>query len=348
MSFAIATIQKKLKKITLVNLVRRIPNPDIVEYLLPRLYYYLKLMPESIVLDIVSRCNSACPFCTKTLLDVKGDTMSEEVFYKTVDEAKKLGIKSCRLYTTGEPLLHPKFAEFIAYLHKNKFTTFLSTNGQFLNRHFEAVSLIDYVKFSIEGWDKDSFEYYRKNCKFDVVHDNLKRFKEFLKTKKNRPYVTIGCMMIKESNIEKFCETWGDLVDRIDPYPTQEMFHWKEGKIELLSFNKSPRLMNNMYKWVPNNKKRQFCSDPFAHLYISPKGNGFICCSDFEEHFDMGNMKKNKLIDIIQSSIRRKTQKQFIDQKFNICEGCTTFLKLDKESQVQFDHQIEPLANRKA
>ena len=242
-------LHKFMQKFTLVNLIKHIPNKRIRDYFLPRLYYYFNVLPDTIILDISSKCNSACPFCPRTILEIKGTNMPDDIFYKAVDQAHALGIRKCRLYSTGEPLLHPHIDQFIKYVkQKNFIHIHVSTNGQFADKHFEALSMADEVKFSIEGWDQESYEFYRKNCDFEKVQNNLREFKKYLSVKTKRPLTTIALMVMKETNMQKFFGAWADTVDRILIYPTSNVFDWDaKDRIEFLSFDASPRLKENLY-----------------------------------------------------------------------------------------------------
>jgi len=340
-----SSLIKKIKKITILKIVKRIPNKRIRNYILPRLYYYMKFRPNHLMLDISSKCNSACPFCPRTILidEIKGGkNMQPEIFYKAVDGAHKLGIRSCQLYTTGEPLLHPNIDEFIKHLKSKGFHTMISTNAQFLDKHFEALSLLDEVKISIEGWDKESYEYYRKNCDFEKVQSNLVEFKKYLSTKEEKPLVTIGLMVMRETNMDQFFKVWRDKVDRVVIYPTSYVFDWdKNDKIDYLSFDSEKRLKDNMYDYEYDNNGSKYCSYPTEIVMITAEGNGGVCCSDFTDSITYGNLKDKSLSEIIYSPKRRSVQRQFVEQKLNVCDGCSIFSNLDEKSDEDYKQKVE-------
>ena len=341
----IAAFIKKLRKLTLVKLVKKIPNERIKNYILPRLYYYFNIKPHILMLDTSSKCNSACPFCPRTLENIRGVNMTREVFYKTVDEAYALGIRECRLYSTGEPLLHPNIDEFIRYMKQKGFYLIVSTNGQFLDKHFEALSLADEVKVSIEGWDKESYEYYRKNCDFEKVQKNMADFKQYLTGRKPRPIFSAACMVMRETNMDAYYKAWRDKVDRVIIYPTSYVFDWdKKDKIEFLSFDKYDRLKKNMYDYVYDQESSKYCGYHFEVVLVTAQGNGVICCSDFTDSITYGNLKDVSLLDVINHPKRKAGQKQYVTQKLDVCDGCTEYYKLDKNSQEEYDEKIATYA----
>ena len=71
-----------------------------------------------------------------------------------------------------------------------------------------------------------------------------------------------------------------------------------------------------------------------------------ICCSDFTDSILYGNLKNVSLRDIIHSPKRKDGQRQYVTQKFDVCEGCTEFIKLDEKSNVEYRAKIEPFNNK--
>ena len=335
-------ISQKLKKLNMVNVVKHIPNERVRNWILPRLYYYFNLKPTMLMLDVTSKCNSACPFCPRTLQGIRGTNMAPEVFYKAVDEASAMGMRECRLYTTGEPLLHPNIDEFIRYLKRKKFNILISTNGQFLDKHFEALSLCDEVKLSIEGWDKESYEFYRKNCDFEKVQNNLIEFRKYLADKPHKPQVTIGFMIMKETGVPQFYLTWRDKADRIDIYPTSYVFDWdNKESIQYLSFDGNKRLKDNMYNYAYDNRGSKYCSYHFEVATVTANGNGAICCSDFTDSITYGNLKDVSLKSILNHPKRKAGQKQFVQQKLDVCAGCSMFSKMDAASEKDYNAKVK-------
>ena len=334
-------ILNKIKRINVAKLIRKFPiSNERKNKLIASLYYYLKLKPQTLVLDTVSKCNALCPFCPHSIIGIKGTYIDKNLFYKVVDEAKALGIKECRLYSTGEPLMHPNIDEFIDYLRKNNFFIILSTNGEFLDKHFEAVSKVDWVKFSIEGWDKESYEYYRKNCHFEKVKENIKNFNYYLKNKKNKPTTSISVMINKETNLTKFLNLWKPIVDRIDYSATGNMIKWTDGKPEQLKFE--GRLKENMWDY----QKKQgykYCSAPFEEVVVSAKGNAILCCNDFDDFTNMIDLQKFTIKDFLNTKERKQHQKQFLKQHMDICAGCGALEEMTDKSQDHYNKIVNSL-----
>jgi len=143
-------------------------------------YFFEKPKPKEIIIDICAACNAACPFCPRLYMPEERSKgyMSLDLFKFILEEAKREGIKNIRLYSTAEPTLHPKFDEIIDLLKKDDFFVSVSTNASLLDKHLDALMKVDILQFSIEGWDKESYEKYRIPLKFDRVYANIKLFHE--------------------------------------------------------------------------------------------------------------------------------------------------------------------------
>lgn len=325
----------------MMKVLRRIPNKRMRARLLTWIYCHLNWKPDELMLDISSKCNSACPFCFRTQLDIQGKFMDARVFYDAVNEAYRLGIRQCRLYTTGEPLLHPQVDDFIRYLKEKNFSVMVSTNGQFLDLHMEAMSLIDEVKISVEGWDKESYEYYRRNCSFERLLSNLWLFKKYLTGRTRKPVVTIGLMVMRETNMEQFYRAWRDKCDQISIWPTVYAFDWDENKkIKYFDFCNDQRLKKNMYDFIDDPKKPRYCGYPFRTVLVSAEGNVVICCNDFSNRIVYGNVKKNRLSEILRSPLRKAVQRQFLTGQLNVCNGCNAFKRMTDKSEEQYKNKI--------
>ena len=145
-----------------------------------------EVKPVSVTIDISNRCNAACPFCNRQLSDLKRNNfMSEEMFYEIVKEVKKIkSVKNIVLAAFGEPMLHPKFDEFVDFLVKNKYRVGFPTNMSLADKHFDSMLKASHIMMSVEGWDKKSYDESRKNLNFETTYNNIVKFSEIVEKQK--------------------------------------------------------------------------------------------------------------------------------------------------------------------
>ncbi|MBF0216020.1 MAG: radical SAM protein [Candidatus Omnitrophica bacterium] len=335
---------RKYLKNFLLRRVKKIGNAGVRDRIKKRLFGGL-FFPSTIVIDVTSICNAECPFCPRTLVSSgPGVNMEDQVFYDLVDQADHLGIKETRLYASGESLLHPNIDKYIRYLKDKKFHVIISTNAQFLDRHFEALSKVDWIKYSIEGWDRKSYEYYRKNCSYDVVLSNIRAFKEYLSGQKIKPYISISVMVNRETDIEKFNGLWSKYVDRVDYGKTMGVFDWEEGRIRYRDF-KDERCRANMYSFQLR-KNVDYCANIFETITFSPSGKAVICCQDFNGRIVLGDIKKTGLKEIIRSPARRALQNEFMRGSIDTCKDCVIFYEMDDRSRDDFNGKLSGIQKK--
>ncbi|NQW24386.1 MAG: SPASM domain-containing protein [SAR202 cluster bacterium] len=129
--------------------------------------------------DTTNICQLKCPLCHTGKGTIHRDqgVMDYGLFTKVVDQIKH----SCMwltLYSWGEPFLNRRIHEYIAYAHKQKVATIISSN---LNKPLtpelaEQVikSGLDVMIVSLDGVTQEVYEVYRVGGHLDRVLDNLR------------------------------------------------------------------------------------------------------------------------------------------------------------------------------
>lgn len=119
--------------------------------------------PLNINVEITTRCNLACSFCTHLSLkaDQIGDIPFEE-YSRVIREGEVFGLPTVNINGLGEPLLRKDIAEFIRYAKDHGvLDVMFHTNGTIMNEKL-ADSLIDAgldrIIFSVDSPDKATYE----------------------------------------------------------------------------------------------------------------------------------------------------------------------------------------------
>ncbi len=85
--------------------------------------------PRGIDIELTNRCNAACRFCPRHEMPAEGD-MSDEVFERVLAFARQQPIGTVYFIGRGEPMLHPRFVEYIARIKQVSGLEFeVFTNG---------------------------------------------------------------------------------------------------------------------------------------------------------------------------------------------------------------------------
>jgi len=296
--------------------------------------------PAGMILDICGNCNAACPFCPRVHMPAaraKG-YMSDEVFNTALDEAETYGIKNIRLYATAEPTLHPKFDEYVEVLKSRGFNVTVSTNAFTLNRHFDSLSKIDCLQYSIEGWDKNSYEKFRYPLKFEKVHDNIVGFWRHISQFKTRPKINCNLLATKEVNFDQYFNCWADYVDEVRISPLMTTTRFSEGRF-ISELN--PDIADKYFEFEMDYSRH--CSYPFGYVSVTFDGKIALCCADFSAELDLGYIKDGISSWITNSRIKIIRREFYPFRKKKICKDCNYFCVPTEQTQSYIRSLVEVL-----
>ena len=80
----------------------------------------LNIIPLCIDIETAAICDLACPFCFRQFAATPDNIIDASFCYNLIDQAAELGVPSIKFNWRGEPLLHPKLPDFIAYAKKKR------------------------------------------------------------------------------------------------------------------------------------------------------------------------------------------------------------------------------------
>jgi MoaA/NifB/PqqE/SkfB family radical SAM enzyme len=104
--------------------------------------------------------------------------MDFDLYTRIVREAAGF-VREANLHHRGEALLHPELPRMIGYAHQHGIRTVLRTSGACLDaataRELCAAGL-DYLSFSIDGFDRETYERNRIGASFETTVTNIEVF----------------------------------------------------------------------------------------------------------------------------------------------------------------------------
>jgi len=208
--------------------------------------------------------------------------MSWELFVKAVDQHPSPVI---HLYFGGEPLCHPRIADFVAYAKKKTATT-LYTNGLLLTpilaQQFCEAGL-DVLGISLDAVDPLLYREKRVGGCLDVLLANMRMFKEIRGSAK-RPILVVDLIRFPDEQDQmNMARTL--LKDLADEIHAKAYFHYP-----LLSAE--PNLVQPP------------CAQPEASLAILWDGRVTVCCLDFGAVGVVGDLNKQSMTEVLSSSAR--------------------------------------------
>jgi len=291
-------------------------------------YFFQKPKPKEIIIDICAACNASCPFCPRLYMPEERSKgyMDMDLFRFILSEAKREGIKNIRLYSTAEPTLHPKFDEIIDLLKKDDFFVSVSTNASMLDKHIESLMKVDILQYSIEGWDKESYERYRVPLKFDKVYNNIKKFHSEKIKRERYPKVVTNLLLTKKTDLKRYMELWGEYIDTVKLNFMLEATVYQDGKF----LSRKNEILKDEYYSFGKQTRNFLCTYPFNILTVAYDGKIALCCNDFSASMNIGHIKEG-VSSVFQSPVLQKIRNEFLTQQLEKCKGCAFFSLPEKK-----------------
>jgi MoaA/NifB/PqqE/SkfB family radical SAM enzyme len=295
--------------------------------------------PSEMIIDLCATCNAQCPHCPRISMPEERSfgNMSPEVLERCITEAKAAGIDDIRLYSTAEPTLHPDFDAIVARLKREGFIVRVSTNAATLKKHMEALAILDTLQFSIEGWDKESYEKFRYPLNFERVRRNISTFWEFVQGRAKRPHITCNLLLTQSTDIEAFVACWGPFVDRITVGFLMGTTVYKNGEF----VNETNSEIADDY-FAHDVTQEGVCAYPFDVVTVAYDGKIALCCEDFTAELPLGKISDG-LERVAENTTLQKIRGQFYKGQLDVCQGCNFFRHPQKLDIARARARIEAL-----
>jgi radical SAM protein with 4Fe4S-binding SPASM domain len=135
--------------------------------------------PPYVGIETTAICNlkcNKCPVGRERLVKPDNKFMDMKLYRKIIDEIKEYSIGVCLSYF-GEPLINPRFFEYVRYAKKQKLEVSFYSNGIALNERITEEIIrheVDNIAFSVDCLPQD-YEFYAhmKNVPPSIAQDQL-------------------------------------------------------------------------------------------------------------------------------------------------------------------------------
>jgi len=292
--------------------------------------------PLLVDLELASLCNLKCPMCY-TITDhfkekVNAGLMDFKLFTKVIDEIGGK-VPAVRLSLRGEPMIHPKFRECVAYA-KEKGIREVSTltNGSKLTPEYFTKILqagIDWITVSVDGLD-EMYERIRKPIKFKEILDRVKEMKRIKDEKGvHRPVIKIqGIWPAIREYPERFYNTFAPYVDLVAFNPLIDYL----GKDEDIAYEDDFS-----------------CCQLYQRLVVGSDGRVMMCSNDEEGKAIIGDAAKESIHSIWHGdNLNRMRQIHLQPEGFRqipVCAKCYLPRRTDDSETAQVNGRVVRVKN---
>lgn len=165
--------------------------------------------PTFVQIEPVGQCNLRCRMCSIQFradepADGTPSFMSPEVFYRLIEDLPKL--QRLHLQGLGEPLLHPRFFDMVAYAVNKGIRVSTNTNITMLTTQKAEMCLssgLHEIHVSLDGASAEVFEYIRVKASFSKVIRNLTRLMQIRRNRGDENLSVRLIMVIMKQNLHE-------------------------------------------------------------------------------------------------------------------------------------------------
>jgi MoaA/NifB/PqqE/SkfB family radical SAM enzyme len=233
--------------------------------------------------------------CPHEKMKRKRGHMPWHIFTKIIDQSVEFegsGLEII-LHKDGEPLMDPLLFKRIEYI-KNKMkksTVHFNTNASLLNdENINNIlnSPLDSILFSVDGASKATYEHIRVGLKYEIVKSNIENF--FRKKNQNNTSIKVTMQMVVSKNnmheTAEYQKLWGDKADRII---LKNMHNFLVQKTSIHGSDLSEKQLAR-------------CLMPFFMMLFYWNGNVGLCCWDYDNIVELGNIENDSLLSIFNNA----------------------------------------------
>jgi len=245
-----------------------------------------------VLVEITSRCNFACTYCSSSFKERKKVDMSLELFEHIVGQLPEITKKAVRLHIDGEPTVHPEFYTMARLVNEHGLPVALASNGSLLDPRFLDLDMDLVITLSTSAE-----EFSERHRKLDFGHyvDRVVDYVKKWTQKETTQSLTIQIIFdnnernnqaytsAKEEFLKSFARRSNlSGIPSIEKGPSRI---FTKSPREHLEFSRQYLATRGLY---PEKGKRKpcepvesgFCDSPWKRLAILADGRVSYCCID--------------------------------------------------------------------
>lgn len=300
-------------------------------------YYEERPFPTSIHVEIASECNERCIHCYIPH-EFKQDLMDENLFNLVLSQAIELNLLHITI-SGGEPMLHPRFIDFMRKCREADMSVNILSNLTLLNNE-----MIEEMKLNPLLSVQTSIYSMQENIHDGITHQKgslNKTVASVIKLIENHIPVQISCPILK-NNVNSYREVkeWAvkhNISAGIDYSIIAQYNHNKKNincrlSIEELKnfiseqFSSDPLFRDEIEKEITERRKKTgddyICSVCNSSICIGPNGNVFPCVGWSSKI--LGNIKSQSLQNVWMKSEAVKQLRAIRFKDFVNCRNCSS------------------------
>lgn len=243
-------------------------------------------------LETCTSCNHRCPFCPVSVDPRQREVMSQALFESIVDQVVEAGGKKVVVFLSNynEPTIDPLFEERCVALFARGLPVSVLTNASHFTperaARLERAGRFRYIGVNLPTLDAERYQ------KLHGTRDLA------------RVVANIDAMRARELSEETAIVVLGDNDEahKKDVAAIRERFETKGWQVRPFRIRSRPA-SGTFVPEPPPKKTLRGCelmgSRPFEHLHVTATAKAVLCCQDYYERLDVGDLKTQTVAEVL-------------------------------------------------
>ena len=252
-----------------------------------------RFLLKYVSLEAHSVCNQGCYFCPVSIERREDHFMSMELYDAIARQLGELRetIEGVSMINYNEPTVDKRFLEQVAVLKQYGLPAAVLTNGTGLTpKRVDAIVEMGglvYLSVNLSTLDRERYAADREGDHLELVLSNLDYMKRF-------PLAETMEIVVLGVGDQTHVEDFGKISQR-----------FAHSRFEVKFYEVMNRSGNVPLGLRPAKRIDKLCgceqtgSRPLQWLHITPRGECVICCQDYHEHYVVGDLTKQSLLEVL-------------------------------------------------
>jgi len=280
--------------------------------------------------ELINACNFRCTFCPQTVLKREQRPMDFELANKILKDLADMGHHHpIRVHLLGEPLLYPKFFEFVDAAHDLGQRISLATNGsRFSQKNIDGLlrTGLDEMVISLNTPEEELYNEQRgTRVPYEEYISGVTDMVSALVRHGGPPRTRINVLYDVErsedpeeqARVRRIANEWIQVVREVSGRKlpdAEEVVHLDPTGTTLMDLYDGIQLQWTIYhNWGEGAAaKEHFCEFPWKHLGILVDGQATACCVDTEGEIQLGNVYEQSVEEIWNGPVLGRLREGFL------------------------------------
>ena len=274
--------------------------------------------PVVLEIEATNRCYEACLMCPREAMSRPKGDLSLSLLQDLIEQSKDT-VELVNLFHNGEPLMHPRLGELIAYCRSRGLPVLITTTAALLSER-KGRELIEaglsMMVVSLDAVTRETYARVRRHSRFEKVVANVESFMQLKKEMGRGPFVQVQmvAMDFNRREARQFIRRWRGRVDGV-----RVKRFYNTGNI-------GPRIGQSVP--APKAAKPLPCIMLWREPVVTWDGTVLPCCVDLNGDKPLGNVKEKSLREIWNGPEvveMRRLHAEGRYKEIDICRNCTVF-----------------------